>query len=95
MVIQSQHGGHYYFIRDDRVTSKALPNDIWGHIYCIGKVYDIIKDKMHQNHLITDWLSKGYKQQHIMYQYTNMCENYARHITITHPEPGTWWTWKE
>ncbi len=95
LIIHSEHGGYYYFAPDGRVKSETRPNDMWGHILCVGKIYDIIKDKTHQNQLITDWLSKEYKQQHIMYQYTTMCENYARHITVTYPEPGIWWKWKE
>jgi len=94
-VIYSKYGGCYYFVPDYRVKSEASPGDTYGHILCAGRIYDILKDKEHRGQLFTDWLSTGYIPEHIMRHYTIMCENYARHITITYPEPGIWWKWKE
>ncbi len=93
--IQSLYGGYYFFVPDYRVRSSQHPGQVWGHLYCHGNIHDIIKGKTHQGQEFEDWLSTSYKLERMIGQYTAMCEIYARHITVTHPEPGTWWKWKE
>lgn len=58
-----------------------------------GNIHNIISRKIHQGQLFTDWLSSGLKDERAVLHYISMCENYARHITITYPEPGFWWQW--
>lgn len=94
VIIPSEYGGYYYFVPNYKVKSTDI-NDIWGKIYCCGKIYDIIRDKEKDNRLFTDWLSERWKQERIVERYAQMCEIYARHITTTWPEPGLYWNWKE
>jgi len=95
-IIQSDHGGYYYFVPDYRVKAvNSLSNDTWGHILCSGKIYEIIKNKTVKGQLLTDWLSANWRQEKMMHTYIVMCDNYAKHITVTWPEPGGYWNWKE
>lgn len=94
-IIYSEHGGYYYFVPAHNVICRELPLDVWGHIYCVGAIYDIIKDKKKANELFTDWLSKTYRQQHIMPAVIQMCDIYATHITETWPESGKYWDWEK
>jgi len=94
VIVPSKYGGYYYFVPNYKIKSADI-NDIWGKIYCNGPIYNIIRDKMKDNQLFTDWLSKTWKQERIVERYVQMCEIYARHITITWPESGSYWSWKE
>jgi len=86
MIRPSIHGGYYYFV--------PLPQSTIGYIFCVGNIYDIIKNKTHQGELFTDWLNTTPVDMRIMYAYVNKCDIYATHITVTYPEPGDWWEWE-
>ena len=45
-IVNSSHGGYYYFIPDYNVRQIDPPSDrIFGNLFCCGPVYDIIKNK--------------------------------------------------
>ena len=92
--IKSTHGGCYVFVHSPEVKSVDQPNTKIGKIYTYGKILNIIDNKVINGKLITDWLG-GWKFETNFSSYTHMCDIYAHHILYTHPEPGTYWSWKD
>ena len=83
-IVKSKHGGYYAFV----------PYFSGGRIHTYGGIHDAIKDKTICGQLITEWLGAYIKEDAFM-AFVNMTEIYADRVTITYPEPGTYWSWKD
>lgn len=81
LVISSAVGGFYCFVPDYRAKSATHPHIVWGKIHTYGNISHIIKDKILNEQFITEWLG-GWKAQHDVRLYVQMCDGYARHLLL-------------
>ncbi len=92
-IFYSEYSGYYVFLLEPRLT-QVTNYGRWGYIKLYGKISDILYTRQinHQNY--SEWIG-GLKQEYRFPTYCEMSEIYARHVTITHPEPGGYWDWKK